>query len=62
MKFRPIALLPTRSSPAVASFFANLTPLFAALLSSALLGKLPHGYHVIAFALIVGSIVVSARR
>jgi drug/metabolite transporter (DMT)-like permease len=51
-----------RAGPTVASFFANLTPLFAALLSSALLGDLPHGYHVIAFALIVGGIVVSARR
>ncbi len=51
-----------RAGPTLASFFANLTPLFAALLSSALLGETPHLYHVIAFALIVGGIVVSARR
>jgi drug/metabolite transporter (DMT)-like permease len=40
----------------------NLTPLFAALLSSAFLGELPHAYHVLAFVLIVGGIVVSSRR
>lgn len=51
-----------RAGPALASFFANLTPLFAALLSSALLGETPHLYHVIAFGLIVGGIVVSSRR
>ncbi|CAN5697641.1 DMT family transporter [soil metagenome] len=51
-----------RAGPSVASFFSNLTPLFAALMSSAFLGELPHLYHVIAFALIVGGIVVSSRR
>ena len=51
-----------RVGPAVAGFFSNLTPLFAALLSVAFLGELPHLYHVLAFALIVGGIVVSARR
>lgn len=51
-----------RAGPTVASFFANLTPLFAAVLSSALLGEPPHLYHVLAFALIVGGIVVSSRR
>lgn len=48
--------------PALAAFFANLTPVFAALLSAALLGELPHGYHALAFALIVAGIVVSAGR
>jgi drug/metabolite transporter (DMT)-like permease len=48
--------------PAVASFFPNLTPLFAALLSAALLGEPPHLYHGLAFALIVGGIVVTNRR
>jgi drug/metabolite transporter (DMT)-like permease len=48
--------------PALAAFFANLTPLFAALLSAWLLGETPHGYHAIAFALIVAGIAVSARR
>lgn len=43
------------------SFFSNLTPLFAALMSAALLGEPPRGFHVLAFALIVGGIVVSQR-
>ena len=51
-----------RVGPAVAGFFTNLTPLFAALLSAAFLGELPHLYHGLAFLLIVGGIVVSARR
>ena len=51
-----------RAGPTVASFFANLTPLFAAVMSSALLGEPPRTYHVLAFVLIVGGIVVSARR
>ena len=48
--------------PALAAFFANLTPLFAALLSALLLGETPRGYHALAFALIVAGIAVSARR
>jgi len=51
-----------QAGPAVAGFFANLTPLFAAVLSAAFLGELPHLYHAAAFALIVAGIVVSARR
>jgi drug/metabolite transporter (DMT)-like permease len=51
-----------RAGPTVAGFFANLTPLFAALLSAAFLGQAPHAYHAAAFALIVGGIVVSSRR
>ena len=51
-----------RAGPAVAGFFANLTPLFTAMLSSALLAETPHLYHVLAFALIMGGIVVSSRR
>ena len=51
-----------RVGPAIAGFFANLTPLFAALLSVAFLGELPQAYHALAFLLIVGGIVVSARR
>ncbi len=51
-----------RAGPAIGAFFVNLTPLFTALLSSAFLGEAPHAYHVAAFALIVGGIVVSARR
>ena len=48
--------------PALAAFFSNLTPLFAAVLSAALLGEAPQWFHALAFALIVGGIVVSARR
>lgn len=48
--------------PTLAAFFANLTPLFAALLSAALIGDLPRRYHALAFALIVAGIVVSSRR
>jgi drug/metabolite transporter (DMT)-like permease len=51
-----------RAGPAVAGFFANLTPLFAALLSAAFLGELPRLYHAVAFALIVGGIVASSSR
>ncbi|SDI96735.1 DMT family transporter [Variovorax sp. OV700] len=50
------------AGPQAASFFMNLTPLFAALLSAAFLGEPPHWYHGAAFALIVGGIVVSSRR
>ena len=52
----------SRVGPNIAGFFANLTPLFAAVLSAAFLGELPHLYHAIAFLLIVGGIVVSSRR
>jgi drug/metabolite transporter (DMT)-like permease len=48
--------------PTTAGIFANLTPLFAALLSTAMLGEAPHGYHAVAFALIVAGILVSSRR
>lgn len=51
-----------RAGPAVAGFFSNLTPLFAAIMSSAFLGEMPHLYHVAAFALIVGGIVFSSTR
>jgi drug/metabolite transporter (DMT)-like permease len=51
-----------RVGPNIASFFSNLTPLFAALFSAAFLGEAPHPYHALAFALIVGGIVVSSRR
>lgn len=51
-----------QAGPAAAGFFANLTPLFTALLSSAFLGETPRLYHVLAFVLIVGGIVVSSRR
>ena len=46
----------------LAGFFSNLTPLFAALLSAALLGEPPHLYHGAAFALIVAGIAASTWR
>ncbi len=51
-----------RVGPGVAGFFANLTPLFAAIMSALVLGDAPRLYHAGAFALIVGGIVVSSRR
>ncbi|PUE09605.1 EamA family transporter [Limnohabitans sp. T6-5] len=51
-----------QAGPAMAGFFANLTPLFAAILSAAFLGELPHAYHALAFALIIAGIWVSSRR
>ena len=48
--------------PTVASFVSNLTPLFAACLSAAVLGEWPQMYHGVAFALIVAGIGVSSRR
>lgn len=50
------------AGPQAASFFMNLTPLFAALMSAAFLREPPQWYHGAAFALIVGGIVVSSRR
>jgi drug/metabolite transporter (DMT)-like permease len=50
------------TGPAVAAFFANLTPVFTALLSAALLGEWPRGYHLLAFALILLGIVLSATK
>lgn len=51
-----------RVGPSIAGFFANLTPLFAGVMSALVLGDLPQGYHAGAFALIVGGIVVSSRK
>jgi drug/metabolite transporter (DMT)-like permease len=44
----------------IAGFFANLTPLFAALMSSVLLGDLPELYHAVAFVLIVAGILAAS--
>jgi drug/metabolite transporter (DMT)-like permease len=51
-----------RAGPSLAAFFGNLTPVFAAVMSAALLGEAPRWYHACAFALIVGGIVVSSRK
>lgn len=50
------------AGPTVASFFGNLTPVFAALMSAALLGEWPAWYHGVAFALIALGITVSSLR
>ncbi|TNF61638.1 MAG: DMT family transporter [Burkholderiales bacterium] len=49
-----------RVGPAVAGFFSNLTPLFAAVMSALLLGETPRLYHAAGFVLIVGGILVSS--
>jgi drug/metabolite transporter (DMT)-like permease len=49
------------AGPALAGFFVNLTPVFAAVISAALLGIAPAWYHGVAFALIAAGIVVSSR-
>jgi drug/metabolite transporter (DMT)-like permease len=48
--------------PAIAAFFSNLTPVFAALMSALWLGEPPRWYHVGAFVLIGAGIVVNSRR
>jgi drug/metabolite transporter (DMT)-like permease len=60
--YRCWALGVATAGPAVAAFFANLSPLFAALLSTWLLHEWPRPYHALAFALIVAGIVVSMPR
>ena len=51
-----------QGGPALAAFFNNLTPLFAALLSTLVLGEPPQAYHALAFLLIVTGIAVSVGR
>lgn len=51
-----------QGGPALAAFFNNLTPVFAALMSAALLGEWPQWYHGLAFVLIAAGILVSAPR
>ena len=48
------------AGPTVAAFFANLIPLFTALLSAAILGDPPQFFHGMAFILIVIGILVSS--
>mgnify|MGYP003575673043 CR=1 FL=1 len=61
LAYRSWGLGVQRLGPNLAGIFINLTPLFAALLSAAFLGERPHLYHALAFALIVGGILVSMR-
>ena len=51
-----------RVGPSMAGLFANLSPMFAAVLSALLLGETPRLYHVVAFVLIASGIIISARR
>ncbi len=51
-----------RVGPTIAAIFSNLTPLFAALLSLAMLGDVPHWYHAVAFVSIATGIIISTRR
>jgi drug/metabolite transporter (DMT)-like permease len=48
--------------PALAALASNLTPVFAAVLSAALLGLAPEWFHGVAFVLIVAGIGVSLKR
>ncbi len=48
--------------PQLAAVFGNLTPLFAALLSTLVLNVRPEPYHALAFVLIVAGIAVSGGR
>ena len=59
--FRCWGLGVQKVGPNIAAFFSNLTPLFAALMSSAFLGEAPHLFHVLAFLCIVGGIILSSR-
>lgn len=49
-----------RVGPTMAGFFANLTPLFTALMSAAFFAQYPQPYHLLAFALIVAGIWLSS--
>jgi drug/metabolite transporter (DMT)-like permease len=58
--YRSWGLGVAQGGPALASFFNNLTPLFAAVLSAWVLGEHPRWYHALAFVLIVGGIAISS--
>ncbi len=51
-----------RVGAALPIFFANLTPVFAAVLSALLLAERPQGYHVVGLILILLGIVLARRR
>jgi drug/metabolite transporter (DMT)-like permease len=52
----------SKVGPQIAVFFANLTPLFTALLSTLWLHQWPAPYHFVAFILIVAGIVISNTK
>ncbi len=49
-----------RVGPTLAAIFSNLTPLFAAVMSSAFLHETPQPFHAMAFLLIAAGILLSA--
>lgn len=57
--YRSWGLAVAEAGPALAAVFYNLTPLFAAILSAAVIGEWPTLYHALAFTLIVAGILVS---
>ncbi|WP_374662184.1 DMT family transporter [Inhella sp.] len=61
LAYRCWAVGVARGGPQLAGVFINLTPVFAALLSLALLGETPQGFHAVAFLLIAAGIGVAAR-
>jgi drug/metabolite transporter (DMT)-like permease len=60
--YRAWGLGVAQAGPAMAALFSNLTPLFAALISGAVLGSWPEPYHLLAFGLILAGIMCSALR
>lgn len=52
----------SEGGPTMAAFFFNLSPVFAALLSTLALGEAPKPYHALAFILIVSGIAVSSIK
>ncbi len=62
LAYRCWGLSVARVGPAAAGFFINLTPLFAALMSTLMLGDAPKPFHGLAFLLIVGGIAVSSTQ
>jgi drug/metabolite transporter (DMT)-like permease len=61
LAYRAWGLAVQEAGPEMAAVFYNLTPLFAALLSAALIGERPQAYHGTAFVLIVAGILVSSH-
>lgn len=51
-----------RAGAVLPMFFGNLAPLFAALMSGAVLGESPGAHHALAFSLIAGGILLSQWR
>lgn len=60
--YRCWGLAVAEAGPTMAAFFGNLIPVFAALMSAALLGEWPAWYHGAAFVLIAAGITVSSAR